>query len=193
MPGAPWRRRKGRKAGRKPPACLIQLATPPACSWERWAQGWGVEGRVGPAQTSLVRRSRAVVCHIECQGMTRSNNQAGGQPQPFPDTGDSRCCQLISPLSGKDSVFPLPAHTFLLGGRKCSWQCSRQCCPCLSMSPCPLPRWAGTVPGPGNRGARSAFLWGCLPLLLPACPGHRPCPSGGGRAWAAACPPLASL
>lgn len=107
--------------------------------------------------------------------MTRSDGQAGGTPSPSQDPGDSRCCQLIAPLSGKGSAFPLPAHTFLPGGRKCSWQRCRQSCPCLCTCPCHLP---------GNRGARSASLRGCLPLLLPDCsghpPGHRPCPRG---AW----------
>lgn len=71
--------------GRQEASCLFGSAgCPPACSRELWAQGWGVEGRVGPTLTSLVRRSRAIVCGIERQGMTRSDGQAGGHPQPFP-------------------------------------------------------------------------------------------------------------
>lgn len=92
----------------------------------------------------------------------------GCSPSPPRDTGRSRCCQLSSPLAGKDSVFPLPAHTFLPGGRKRSWLAGSAVCDAarvpLPTSPCPLPWRAGEVPA----------LGGCLPSPLPARPGHPP-------------------
>lgn len=164
--------------GRQEASCLLGSSSyPPACSWEHWVQGWGFEGRVGPTQTSLVRRSRTIVCAIECQGTTRSNGQAG----------DSRCCQLITPLSGKDSVFPLPAHTFLLGGRKCSWQCCRQCCPCFSTSPVPSHGGQARCQALG-REEQGVHPWGaaypCCTLPAPGILlGTDPVPVGHGRVW----------
>lgn len=164
--------------GRQEASCLLGSAGyPPACSW-----GWGFEGRVGPAETSLVRRSRAIVCVLSAK------EQQGA------------AVRLVIPAAASSSL-PSQEKTLCFHCRHTpsSWAGGNAPGSAVGSaaraSPCP--------PSPPMVGRHGARPWEqkskeCIPAGLPAL--AAPCLPrafswaqtlsqwGIGRVWAAACP-----
>lgn len=154
--------------------CLARLAAPPPALGGAGLSAKAVKAE-GTAQTSLVRsRGWPPLVVVGAQEEPGANRGLGEPPALPGDDSSSSCSQLSSPLAGKDSVFPLPVHTFLRGRRKRSWlPGSAACNAAHAPAPVPLspPMLGKKVPGPGDRGARDAeHPWG-LPLHSLPTPG----------------------